>query len=481
MLFNSIDFLLFFPVVCVVLFLLPKKVQWLWLLITSYYFYMSWNEKYALLILTSTIITFTTGLLINRANEVRVKKFLVFISFFSNLSILFFYKYYDFATETLNAITSKFSLNIDYPVLDVLLPVGISFYTFQALSYTMDVYRGDIKAERHFGKYALFVSFFPQLVAGPIERSTSLLPQFSEKKEFDYYRVRDGLFIMLCGFFKKIVIADRLAVLVDTVYNNPTEYDGFSLIIATIFFSFQIYCDFSAYSDIAIGTAKVMGYDLMDNFKRPYLSKSIGEFWRNWHISLSTWFKDYVYIPLGGNRVSQIRVYRNIFLVFVISGLWHGASWNFIIWGALHGLYLIFEILFKPIKNKILGIFKIKKETYSFKLSQVIKTYFLVCLAWVFFRANSLSDALYILKNTINLNSFNLKKLGLDEANFAFSIFLIIFLISIQLIQRKTSIKEIIYKENLLVRWSVFIFLIITTIFFGYYTDEPAVFIYFQF
>ena len=265
----------------------------------------------------------------------------------------------------------------------------------------MDIYRGSLKAEHHFGRYALFVSFFPQLVAGPIERSTNLLPQFRKKINFNFKNLWDGVFIILCGLFKKVVIADRLAVTVNTIYDDPTKYSGYSLIIATIFFTFQIYCDFSAYSDIAIGSAKIMGFDLMENFNKPYFSKSISEFWRKWHISLSTWFRDYLYFPLGGNRVSKIKRYRNILIVFITSGIWHGASWNFMIWGALHGIYLCLELLLKPFKGFVITTLKIKKESFGFKLFQISLTFFLVSFAWIFFRAKTLSDAIYISKISI--------------------------------------------------------------------------------
>ncbi|MGL6168515.1 MAG: MBOAT family O-acyltransferase, partial [Fusobacteriaceae bacterium] len=346
MLFNSLQFLIYFPIVVLLYFLLPFKFRWIWLLIASYFFYMNWNPKYAILMGTSTLVTYLSGILIEKSNSIleenqrnKMRKLWVFLSFGINLSILFFFKYFNFLGTNITYILSKIHIGVKIPNFDMLLPVGISFYTFQALSYTMDVYRGDVKAQKNLGKYALFVSFFPQLVAGPIERSTHLLAQIDKEYNFEYERVKNGLLLMLWGLFKKIVIADRLAVLVNTVYNNPTNYEGFVLIIASVFFAFQIYCDFSSYSDIAIGAANVMGYDLMKNFNRPYFSKSIGEFWRRWHISLGTWFRDYLYFPLGGSKVSKSKRYRNIMVVFLVSGLWHGASWNFIVWGGLHGIY----------------------------------------------------------------------------------------------------------------------------------------------
>lgn len=343
MLFNSYQFLIFFPVVTLIYFLIPHKIRYIWLLIASYFFYMCWNTKYALILLFSTAVTYVGGILISKANKVEdnrkkiiYKKVFVALSFIINLSILFLFKYFDFAIDNINRILAVLNIQLLNPKFDVVLPVGISFYIFQALGYTVDVYREDVKAERNFLKYALFVSFFPQLVAGPIERSKNLLEQMYEKHYFEAQRVKDGLLLMIWGGFQKIVIADRIAIVVDTIFNKFPEYGGMYIIVAAILFAFQIYCDFSGYSIIAVGAAKVMGFRLMENFNAPYFSMSISEFWRRWHISLSTWFKDYVYIPLGGNRKGKIRKYINIMIVFFVSGLWHGASWNYIVWGGLN-------------------------------------------------------------------------------------------------------------------------------------------------
>ena len=305
---------------------------------------MCWKPEYIFLILFSTIVDYYCGLKMEGAQNRTYKKLFLTLSLFTNLSVLFAFKYLNFFSDSIRYILNEFNIFYNIPYFNVLLPVGISFYTFQTLSYTIDVYRGQKKAEKHLGVFALYVSFFPQLVAGPIERSTRLLPQLKKENSFDYLRFKNGLLLMLWGFFKKIVIADRLAVLVNTVYNNPIDYQGITLIIATIFFAFQIYCDFSAYSDIAIGASKIMGYDLMKNFNRPYFSKSIAEFWRRWHISLGSWFRDYLYFFLGGNKKGQLIWYKNLMLVFLISGLWHGANWTFVIWGFLHGFYMIFSI-----------------------------------------------------------------------------------------------------------------------------------------
>ena len=343
MLFNSYDFLIFFPIVTLVYFLIPHKIRYIWLLITSYYFYMCWNAKYALILVLSTFVTYISGILISKANNIqdkdkciRRKKTYVIISCIINLSILFLFKYFDFAITNINIVLKHFNIQVLNPTFDLVLPVGISFYIFQALSYTIDVYRSEVEAEKNFFRYALFVSFFPQLVAGPIERSKNLLKQMNERHYFNAQRVKDGLLLMIWGGFQKIVIADRVAIVVDTIFNNFPTYGGMYIVVGSILFAIQIYCDFSGYSTIAMGAAKVMGFELMENFNAPYFATSVSEFWRRWHISLSSWFRDYLYIPLGGNRKGKIRKYINLMIVFLVSGLWHGAQWSFVVWGALN-------------------------------------------------------------------------------------------------------------------------------------------------
>ena len=330
MLFNSTEFMIFFPITLILYWIFPKKYRYICLFIASYTFYMFWNPKYALLMGTSTVVTFLSGVLIEK---LKYKRTVVAFSFIINLAILIFFKYFDFLLQNINIVLSALNIQLINKPFDVILPVGISFYTFQALSYTIDVYRGEIKSEKNIIKYALFVSFFPQLVAGPIERSNNLLIQIEnlEKvKRFDYDRITEGLTLMLFGYFQKMVIADRAAILVDTVFNGYYEYNSMALILAAIFFAIQIYCDFGSYSLIAMGTAKVMGINLMENFNTPYFARSVKEFWGRWHISLSTWFRDYLYIPLGGNRCSNIRKSFNILVTFLVSGLWHGANFTFI-------------------------------------------------------------------------------------------------------------------------------------------------------
>lgn len=391
MLFNSIAFLLFFPVVCLVFFLIPAsriRIKNLFLLIASYYFYMNWEPAYALLLLTSTIVTWTAAIGISHFPDKRRKKICLVSSLVINLSILFLFKYFNFLSSNIETALQTCGLGIDIPEFKLLLPVGISFYTFQALGYSIDVYRGTTKAERDFATYALFVSFFPQLVAGPIERSNNLLPQFKEQHRFDYETLMAGVRMMVWGYFMKLVLADRCGTYVDSIFNNVDMHNGGSYLLASLLFPFQIYGDFAGYSLIAIGVARVMGFRLMENFHRPYFACSVGEFWHRWHISLSTWFKDYVYIPLGGNRVKKSRQYFNLMVTFIVSGIWHGANWTFLCWGTLHGLLLCIE--------KALGIGR-KKYAGMQRLGHWAVTFVLVCLAWILFRANNLEDAVTVM------------------------------------------------------------------------------------
>ncbi|HEX2936722.1 MAG TPA: MBOAT family O-acyltransferase [Bacteroidales bacterium] len=346
---------------------------------------MAFVPIYILILGFTIVIDYFAGIYIENAEKGRRKLLLIF-SLIANIGVLAVFKYYNFLNENLSFLMHGFGLANPIPHLSILLPIGLSFHTFQAMSYTIEVYRGHQKAERHFGIYSLYVMFFPQLVAGPIERPQNLLHQFREKYDFEYQRVVDGLKLMLWGLFKKLVIADRLATYVDAVYNYPDQHTGMSLIVATILFAFQIYCDFSGYSDMAIGAAKILGFKLMTNFNRPYLSRSISEFWKRWHISLSTWFKDYLYISLGGNRVSVPRWYFNLFIVFLISGLWHGANWTYIIWGALNGFYLIFAIVSQPFRDKVNKLTGLKNVPVLFHISQILITFSLSCFAWIFFQ-----------------------------------------------------------------------------------------------
>ena len=494
MLFNSLDFMIFFPIVVLVYFIIPKKIRYIGLLVASYYFYMCWNAEYALLIGTSTLITYLSGLLLDKASKTGVKKWIVALSFVSNIGILVFYKYFDFILENVNVVLKNLDMQLVSNPFDIILPVGISFYTFQALSYTVDVYRGEIKAEKNPLRYALFVSFFPQLVAGPIERSKNLLNQVKEMehiKVWNYDRVANGLMQMVWGLFQKMVIADRVSVFVDFVYANLHTAGSFETILAAIGFSIQIYCDFAAYSTIAIGAAKVMGFELMENFDTPYFATSIKDFWRRWHISLSSWFKDYLYIPLGGNRKGKIRTYFNLLLTFFVSGLWHGAAWTYVVWGLIHGLLQVIGDFIAPLKNKIYDWCKIDRNSFSFKLGQILVTFSLTTLAWVFFRAATFQEALYFFEKMFTgwnpwvLFNDSLYTWGLDrkEADILLVAVFIMFLIEILKYVKNISFSDFMVKQMFWFRWIVMIGMIVGILVYGQYGIyfDSNQFIYFQF
>ena len=407
MLFNSLDFLLFFPTVCILFFFLPQKYRWFLLLAASCYFYMYFIPIYILILAGTIIIDYFAGILIEK-NQGKKRKLYLILSLFANISVLAVFKYYNFFIENIEVLISTFGSKSNLLYLSILLPVGLSFHTFQAMSYTIEVYRGNQKAEKHFGIYALYVMFFPQLVAGPIERPQNVLHQFHEKKYFLYDNFTKGIKLVIWGFFMKVVVADRLSLYVNAAYNNIDNHNGSTLLLATVFFSFQIYCDFAGYSLIAIGTAKIMGFDLMTNFNRPYFSRSISEFWKRWHISLSTWFRDYLYLPLGGNKVSKNRWYFNLFFVFLVSGIWHGAKWTFFIWGALNGGYLVIAILTQKFRKNFNDFIGLSKNKTFFTLIQILTTFFLSSFAWIFFRANNVKDAFLIVEKIITEQSFNI-------------------------------------------------------------------------
>lgn len=422
------------------------------------------------------------------------RKLVAAVSFLLNLGILAFFKYFDFVLNNVNITLAVFSLEPFEKPFDLLLPVGISFYTFQALSYTVDVYRGEIEAERNPLKYALFVSFFPQLVAGPIERSTSLLNQVKNVhliKLWNYDRVIRGLLLMLWGYFLKMVIADRAAILVNEVYNNHWMYGSGELTVATMLFAVQILCDFAGYSTIAIGAAKVMGFSLMENFNTPYFATSVQDFWRRWHISLSTWFRDYLYFPLGGSRCSKAKHYRNVMIVFLVSGLWHGASWNFVLWGFLHGAYQVIGMATRGVKQRLWRVMRVKTDALSWVFGKVLVTFLLVNFAWIFFRANSVSDAFSIVRSIVidqNVWVFfdgSLFKLGLSSVEFSVLMAAITAMVGVDLVRRfrGETIDEFLMSQNLWFRWVVALALICAVVVFGVYGPQftPQQFIYFQF
>lgn len=496
--FNSIDFMIFFPIVVLVYFVLPEKVKNIWLLMASYFFYMCWNAQYAVLILVSTVITYASGIIIEKikktdcqeTKKTLYKKTVMALCLVINLGILFFFKYYNFAMDTIVKIFDKVNIHLTIPTFDILLPVGISFYTFQALSYTIDVYRDDIYAERNFLRYALFVSFFPQLVAGPIERSKNLLKQLARSHKFSFERSREGLLLMLWGFFLKMVIADRVAIFVDTVYADYRNYPGFFIIIATIMFAVQIYCDFSGYSTIAMGAAKILGISLMDNFNAPYLSLSVADFWRKWHISLTSWFKDYLYIPLGGNRKGKLRKHINRLIVFLVSGLWHGARFSYVVWGGINGLYQIVGEVTKPLRDKVVQLFGIHREAVTHKMLRALVTFVLICISWVFFRAGSFAEATDMIRSMFTNNNIwimfddSLYHCGLDVKNFwlaVVSIFILFFADCCK--YRGIVIRNVIAKQDWWFRCIFIVFAICVILLFGKWgpTFNKASFIYFQF
>lgn len=488
MIFNSLHFLFFFTVVTTIYFLLPHKYRWFLLLTGSCYFYMAFIPIYILIMAFVVIIDYFAGLYIEKSSGKRRTLFLI-VSLIANIGILAVFKYYNFINQNLTELLHFIGFENPVSSMSIILPLGLSFHTFKAMSYTIEVYRGNQKAEKNFGIYAAYSMFFPLMVAGPIERPQSLLHQFYEKHYFDYNRVVDGLQLIAWGLIKKVVIADRLALVVDHVYNNPHEHAGFSLIIATIFFSFQIFCDFSGYSDIAIGTGKVLGFKLMENFDRPYHSRSISEFWKRWHISLSSWFKDYLYIPLGGNRVAVPRWYFNLFLVFLVSGLWHGANWTFIIWGALHGFYIIFALITRKIRMAFTRLTGLNKFPKLRNAIQILTTYFLVTFAWIFFRANSASDALYIAKYSFLGLSKDFYKLihnlplsinlGVTSTELYIGILSILLLEGIHIMQYKYRIRDWIKLQPLYLRWGIYYASLFMVLFLGVFGNRQ--FIYFQF
>ncbi|MDB5229151.1 MAG: rane bound O-acyl transferase family protein [Bacteroidota bacterium] len=489
MLFNSVDFLIFFPIVTILYFFIPYKYRWLHLLLASCIFYCAFIPVYILILFFTIIVDYIAGRVIEHAKG-KKKKFFLVTSIIANVGILAFFKYYNFFIDNVNMLLNAAHIHTySLPFLNIILPIGLSFHTFQAMSYTIEVYRGHQKAEKHFGIYALYVMFYPQLVAGPIERPQNMLHQFREKHDFDYDRVTSGLRLMAWGLFKKIVIADRLSILVNNIFDTPSLNSGLPVIVGIIFFSIQIYCDFSGYSDIALGSARVMGFKLMKNFDRPYFSKNMSEFWSRWHISLSTWFRDYVYISLGGNRVVKWRWYFNLLIVFMLSGLWHGANWTFVIWGVLHGIYLIVGNMTKQTQHAINQKTGLSKLPFLEKTIHAGITCILAAFAWIFFRAKSFHDAIVVIKNSFGetkcmyqseyhygLNSIKIFYTGLDWI-LLFISFVILF--GAHWVQRDRSPNLIIARQRTAIRWSIYFFFFLL-ILFGRQTGKTQ-FIYFQF
>lgn len=497
MLFNSLQYFIFLPIAVLGYYVLPKKYRCVWLLVASYYFYMQWNPTYIILLFFSTLLTYVAARLIDGlrlSSDVREeyhgrfsckdKQKLIFAAcIILNLCILGFFKYFSFAVNCLNHLFRCFHVGEINWNHDILLPVGISFYTLQALGYLIDVYRGEICAEKNFIRYALFVSFFPQLVAGPIERSRNLLTQLANPRPLSYENIRRGMLCILYGLFLKMVISDRLAVMVDTVYGDSAAYPGFYIVAATVFFAIQIYCDFYGYSTIARGSALLMGIRLMDNFNAPYFSKSVKEFWRRWHISLSSWFRDYLYIPLGGNRKGEVRKELNHLIVFAVSGLWHGASMSYVFWGFLNGIYQTAE-------NAAVKIRKSTGDRFSKRLFQRTLTFFLVTFSWLFFRAGTFANAREVLSNMFSTNNWmilmngSLYNLGVPESHMKILLvsILLLFLIDYQKYQGK-DVVEIFLRQGWFFRASVIMFFVYVILLYGCYGEmfDTQQFIYFQF
>ncbi|MGR3809409.1 MBOAT family O-acyltransferase [Jiulongibacter sp. NS-SX5] len=476
MVFNSFAFLIFFPIITLLYFFLPHKYRWWLLLVSSCVFYAWFKVEYLLILVFTIIVDYLAALWIEKSSGNR-RKWALIISIIANVGVLAVFKYANFILGSANAILFRVGKE-PFDLWNILLPIGLSFHTFQAMSYTIEVYRGKVPAEQNLFRYALYVMFYPQLVAGPIERPQNVIHQYYEKHKFDYNRVISGLRLMLWGLFKKVVIADRLAIFVDKVYDHPFEYSGLPVIIATVFFGFQIFCDFSGYTDVGLGAARVMGFDLMKNFDRPYFSKSISEFWRRWHISLSSWFRDYVYIPLGGNRVSTARKYFNLFVVFMLSGLWHGASWNFVIWGSLHGVYLIFGQLTGKVQRKLIGLIN---NEFVEKAIHAGLVFFFVSLGWVFFRAAYFSESIHLLKGLFSASSHSVSEvwnmIGTKDA--LILLFAVGLMESVHWYQRDKSITQWVDQQPKWLRWGTYYVLFMSIILFAVYSDTQ--FIYFQF
>jgi alginate O-acetyltransferase complex protein AlgI len=478
MLFNSFSFAIFLPVVFAIYWFLLKdklKAQNVLLLIASYYFYSCWDYRFLFLLIFSTFLDYFTGLKISNSNSQYYKKIWLFISLFVNFGFLAVFKYYDFFVSSFIELLSNLGVNASYVPLNIILPVGISFYTFHGISYVFDIYKGRIEYEKNIVDYSLFVSFFPLLVAGPIERATHLLPQIKIKREFNYDKLVDGLRQMLWGFFKKIVIADNCAEYANEIFANHSTLDGTTLIFGAVLFSVQIYCDFSGYSDIALGVARLFGIELLRNFAFPYFSRDIAEFWRRWHISLSSWFKDYLYIPLGGSKGTMLSKVRNTFIIFIVSGFWHGANWTFVIWGLLNALYILPLIIFDLNRNNLEIVSKNKILPSISDFFKIILTFSLTVFAWIFFRSENVASAFsYIAK------IFTSTHLFVPEIFPKYLILLISFMFGIEWIARenKYGLEKIGLNWPWFLRYSFYYLIVFLIIFNG---GEEQEFIYFQF
>lgn len=492
MLFNSMNYLMFFPIVLMIYFLLPVKFRYVWLLIASYYFYTCWYAKHAVILLFCTIVTYVCALVLGVLyNRTLLKKLCMAGCIIINVGILAYFKYRGFFFANLSQLSVLANLNITVPKVDYTLPIGISFYTFQAMGYLIDVYRGSIKAERNFLKYALFVSFFPQLVAGPIERSGNLLKQIHIPTRFNANRARDGLLTIAYGLFIKVVIADNIAAVIDPIFGEYDVRSGAALLLATVLFAFQIYCDFEGYTKIAIGSAEILGFSLMDNFMAPYMAGSVKEFWDRWHISLTSWFRDYLYIPLGGNRKGKLRKYINTLIVFGVSGLWHGAGWHYAVWGEINGVLIVIQDVTRKWRDKLYSICKIDRTKTGWKIFSVIVTFGLIDFTWLFFRADNLEigwDILYKIFMGFKIRHFLTESFwGEVFPNVVTMMIVFVSLFALLLKDwmrsKGVSLKLCILNQQLVFRWLAYLAIIMVIIFGGAYGEgyEQTQFIYFQF
>jgi len=478
MLFNSIEFAIFLPIVLGLYFWFRPSWRWMLLLVASLYFYMSFVPEYALILLVTITVDYFAALKIEKARGFMRRAWLG-LSLATNFGFLVFFKYAGFLTNNVDALAKAIGWNYPVGIIEVLLPIGISFHVFQSVSYTIEVYRGTLPAERHYGYLALFVLYFPQLVAGPIERAQNLLHQLRETHRFEYDRAVSGLRLILLGLFKKVVVADNIAHLVNAVYKTPGEFSGPQVLLATYCFAIQIYCDFSGYTDIARGVARMMGVELMKNFDGPYLARSIPEFWRRWHISLSTWFRDYLFIPLGGSRVSWHRVALNLFLVFLISGFWHGAAWTFVFWGALHGIYMVASYATSGVRAKWVAISGLARVPRFHRALQIVITFHLVCLSWVFFRAENFPDALAVLRQIPEGWSVNLTRgTGFGWVELTALAGMVLFWLGTRLVRQGREGCEYLGSLPRPARWATYLLLGVAIVLLG---AEAENFVYFQF
>lgn len=480
MLFNSVHFLLFFPIVILLFFVLPNTIRKYWLLVASYYFYMCWNANYVFLIAFITLISYVSGLTIEIAKTQKAKKVIMIFPVAISMIVLIVYKYSNFIVDCINSLFQPGNDNIEIGHFDIILPVGISFYTFQAIGYVIDVYRGE-RAEKNICDYALFISFFPQLVAGPIERSKNILSQIHEVKnsKFNFENVYNGLLLMGWGLFQKIVVSDRVSVVVDTIFDHYEEYGLIPICFATILFAFQIYCDFDGYTNIARGAAKVINIDIIHNFRQPYMATTVCDFWNRWHISLTGWFRDYLYIPLGGNRKGRTRQYINIMIVFFLSGFWHGAGWNFVFWGTIHGFAQIISHI--RLKNKETD----KEISLSTRFRKMIGTFLVVDFAWFFFRVPNMKVAWLVIQQMFTrLGDFEMITSCLNSSNWRLLWSGIVLIILVDLLHEKAiSIRDTLIRQEIWLRYAVYIGIIVACIYFGVNNGDDIVhqFIYFQF